>query len=191
MKAVAAIAVILLCACGSTRTLASASPSGLTSGSPAIGTPASAPRLESQSPTPSAQSPSAVPLLPVTDPGFSCRLPVDASLGESPLRRGLVTVPLGTLEVDSNAQFANVTRQPWSDQTTAQPVLKGSEGLGYDLPLPRWVPAYPEVFSPVGSEYAWTDRDTTSNRLHVAKAADGRDRSWSVKNAQQGGAIPR
>jgi hypothetical protein len=99
-------------------------------------------------------------------------------------------VPRGTFEVDSKAQLVNVTGQSWSDQTTAQPVLKGSEGLGYDPPLARWVPAYSEVFSPDGSEYAWTERDTTANRLHVTKAADGSDRSWSVKNAQQGGPIP-
>ena len=113
-------------------------------------------------------------------------------MGESPLRGGFVTVPRGMFEVDSKAQLVDVTGQPWSDQTTAQPVLKGSDGLGYDPPLSRWVPAYPDVFSPDGTEYAWTERDpsTTANRVHVSKVADGSDRSWSVQNAQQGWPIP-
>jgi hypothetical protein len=38
--------------------------------------------------------------------------------------------------------------------------------------------------------YAWTERDTTANRLHVTTVADGSDRSWSVKSPQQGGPIP-
>ena len=184
MRAVASIAAILLCACGS------GSPSGVASGSPAASTPASAPRLESRSPTPQAQSPSPVALLPVTDPGFSCRLPVDASLGESPLMGGFVTVPSGSFQLDATSQVINVTGQPWSYQTTAQPVLKGTDGLAYDAPQSRWAPASPEVFSADGSEYAWTERVATANRLHVTKVSDGSDRSWSVHSAQQGGPIP-
>jgi hypothetical protein len=129
-------------------------------------------------------------LLPVTDPGFSCRLPVDANIGESPLRGGWVTVPGGSFQGDASSGLINVTGQQWSYQTTAQPVLKGTEGLGYDASRLRWIPAAQEVFSADGSTYAWTERDTSANRLHVTTVADGSDRSWSVKSAQQGGPIP-
>jgi hypothetical protein len=154
----AAIAAILLCACGSAGAGSSASPSGVDSGFPSTSTPASAPRLQSPSPTSTAQSPPPVKLLPVTDPGFSCRLPVDASLGESPLRGGFVSVPRGSFQLDARSQLINVTGQPWAYQTAAQPVLKGTDGLGYDAPESRWAPASPDVFSADGSEYAWTER---------------------------------
>jgi len=190
MRAVAPIAAILLCACGSAGAVSSASPSAGASGSPTTSTPASAPRLESPSPTSQSQSPSPIALLAVTDPGFSCRLPVDATLGESPLKGGWVTVPRGSFLQDASSGLVNVTGQQWSYQTTAQPVLKGTDGLGYDAPRSRWVPAVPEVFSADGSIYAWTERDATANRLHVTTVADGSDRTWSVNSAQQGGPIP-
>jgi len=94
----------------------------------------------------------------------------------------LVTVPNGAFQPDHTAALENATDQRWSYQTTRQPVLKGTEGLSYDAPMSRWVPASHEVFSADGSDYAWTERNpsTTSNRLHLTKVADGSDKSWAV-----------
>src|SRR5260370_15432423 len=119
MRAVAPIAAILLCACGSAGAVSSASPSAGASGSPTTSTPASAPRLESPSPTSQSQSPSPIALLAVTDPGFSCRLPVDATLGESPLRGGWGTGPPGSVRQDTSSSLVNVNGPQWSYPTTA------------------------------------------------------------------------
>jgi hypothetical protein len=91
-------------------------------------------------------------------------------------------VPRGVFQVDPAAALVNVSGQPWYYQTTAQPILKGSAGLGYDAAQSRWVPAGPEVFSTDGSEYAWTERNQIGplSRLHVTKVVDGSDRSWAV-----------
>jgi hypothetical protein len=112
-------------------------------------------------------NPSPVALLPVTDPGFTCRLPVTTG--------GFVALPGGAFTRDPAASM--VTGPQWV-QTTTQPVLKGSGGLAFDLPLFRWVPANPEVISRDGSHYAWTEFQTAT--LHVTKVADGTDRSFAA-----------
>jgi photosystem II stability/assembly factor-like uncharacterized protein len=112
-------------------------------------------------------NPSPVALLPVTDPGFTCRLPVTTG--------GFVALPGGAFTRDPAASM--VTGPQWA-QTTTQPVLKGSGGLAFDLPLFRWVPANPEVISRDGSQYAWTEFQTGT--LHVTRVADGTDRSFAA-----------
>ena len=79
----------------------------------------------------------------------------------------------------------------------AQPTLKGTDGLSFDAPLSRWVPAYPEVLSSDGSEYAWTERNAgTPARLHLTTVADASDQSFAVGPPQDpdlqghGGNIP-
>jgi hypothetical protein len=121
---------------------------------------------------------SPVALLPVTDPGFTCRLAVDSRLDVSPLIGGFVAVPGGTLKYDPAAPLAAVNGQRWTQETPSQPVLKGTVGLTFDAPFSRWVPASPEVISSDGSQYAWTERE--SDRLHVTKVADGSDRSFAA-----------
>jgi hypothetical protein len=68
--------------------------------------------------------------------------------------------------------------QPWK-VTSAQPVLKGSDGIAFDASFSRWVPATPEVISSDGSQYAWTERQA-GGLLHVTKVADGSERTYAV-----------
>lgn len=180
------VATVLLGACFSSQREAPASPSVRGSGVPtgpiqASATPFGSP-LSSTSPLP---SPSPVALLPVTDPGFSCRLPVDASTGESPEVGGFVTVPRGSFRPDPAATLIYAANgQGWHYATAPQPVLIGNdgEGLAYDAPPARWVPASPELLAADGSAYAWTEStfDGTSDRLHLTSVANGSDRSWPV-----------
>ena len=177
MKALAMVAVILLSGCGSARVSATASPpAGVTAAASA--SPASAPRLESPSP-PELPTPSPIALLPVVDPGFSCRLPVDNVVGATLLTGGFVAVPGGVFQPDPGATLVSLGSD--SFETAMQPALKGTSGLAFDTASSRWVPADPGVISDDGSQYAWTDRSIdTTNRLHITTVADGTDRSWPV-----------
>jgi hypothetical protein len=93
-----------------------------------------------------------------------------------------VAVPRGEFELDPAASFVTVGGQPMLVQTSAQPVLKGTDGLTFDAPASRWVPAGAEVLSSDGAMYAWTERhsDRTPNLLHLTKVADGSDRTFAV-----------
>jgi hypothetical protein len=176
---------ICVTACGSASPLSGVSP-----------TAASSPRLNSPSQTPPSVSSSPVALLPITDPGFHCRLPVDTTVGAILLTGGFVPVP-GSFQPDPAASLVTANGQQWAFQTLAQPTLKGTDGLGFDVPLSRWVPAFTDVVSIDGSEYAWTERNSgTPNRLHLTTVADGSDRSFAVGPPQDpdlqghGGNIP-
>jgi photosystem II stability/assembly factor-like uncharacterized protein len=123
---------------------------------------------------------SPVALLPVTDPGFTCRLAVDSRLDVSPLIGGVVAVPGGPLKYDPAAPLAAVNEQRWTLETPSQPVLKGTVGLTFDAPFSRWVPASPELLSSDGSEYVWMETYEPPQRLHVTKVVDGTDRNFAV-----------
>jgi photosystem II stability/assembly factor-like uncharacterized protein len=133
-----------------------------------------------------------IDLLPVTDPGFTCRLAVGSgAFGNSP-NGGFVAVPRGRFEFDPAATMVRVAGQRWDHETAAQPALKGTGGISFDASFSRWLPAYPAVVSSDGSQYAWTEREMASadasgariapapNRLHLTNVADGTDRSFAV-----------
>jgi hypothetical protein len=119
-------------------------------------------------------NPSPVALLPVSDPGFTCRLPVRTSSNG-----GFVAVPRGAFAADPAASM--VRNDQWVE-TSAKPVLKGSYGLVFDASFSRWVPASPDALSADGSQYAWTELypGGSSNVVHVSKVADGSDRSYAA-----------
>jgi photosystem II stability/assembly factor-like uncharacterized protein len=125
------------------------------------------PGTSQPSPVPS-PTPTQVALLPITDPGFTCRLAVGTGSFNSDSTGGFVAVPRGSFERD-----------------LAAPTVTGS-GLAFDAPFSRWVAAKPEVISSDGSKYAWIERqgETSNHLLHVTKVADGSDRSYAVGPAQ-------
>src|SRR6202171_296902 len=116
-------------------------------------------------------------LLPITDPGFTCRLPVGTGSPSSRSNGGFVAVPRGSFELDPAASM--LTGEQQSVETSVKPVLKGSSGIAFDVPFSRWVPASPEVISSDGSQYAWTERES-HGLLHVTKVADGSDRTFAA-----------
>jgi hypothetical protein len=132
-------------------------------------------------PTPGTYAPSPIPrpthsqvgLLPVTDPGFHCRLPVDAGYSNG----GFVAVPRGAFEPDPAAM--TVPTYQWVE-TPTKPVLKGARGLAFDAPYSRWVPTDPKLVSEDGSQYAWIGPESDRYRLHVTQVADGSDRSFDA-----------
>jgi hypothetical protein len=126
-------------------------------------------------------------LLPITNPGFECRLPV----GANPFAGGFVPIPRGSFERDQAAELVTVRGQHWSVETVAQPVLKSTGGLSYDAAFSRWVPAGAEVLSTDGSQYAWAEQEAASDyvsgartawtpRLHLTTVADGTERSFAI-----------
>jgi hypothetical protein len=119
-------------------------------------------------PSPAASNPSPVALLPVTDPGFTCRLAVGTGWFGSDSTGGFVAVPRGAFHRD-----------------LAAPTVIGS-GLAFDAPFSRWVAAKPEVISSDGSKYAWIERqgETSNHLLHVTEVSGGSDRSYAVGPAQ-------
>jgi hypothetical protein len=126
-------------------------------------------------------------VLPVTDPGFTCRLAVGTGSFGNPSKGEFVMVPRGTLELDPAAAMVVVNGKPWSAETTSQPVLKGNDGvITFDAPLSRWVPTGPESLSGDGSTYAWTEHQNgmSTHVLHVTTVADGTDRSFAVPPPQ-------
>jgi photosystem II stability/assembly factor-like uncharacterized protein len=124
-------------------------------------------------PTP---TPSQVGLLPVTDPGFTCRLPVSTDYWG---KGGFVGVPRGTFEPDPAALMLNAYQ--WIE-TSAKPVLKGSGGFAFDATFSRWVPATPELVSADGTQYAWRDIETwPPQAVHVTLVADGSDRTYAIE----------
>ena len=133
------------------------------------------PGTSQPSPVPS-PTPTPVALIPITDPGFTCRLPV-----ASPMNGGFVAVPRGAFEPDPGASV--VRTYQWIE-TSTKPVLKGSlmMEMAFDAPFSRWVPASPEVISADGSQYAWIERPagTPRNLLHVTRVADGSDRTFDA-----------
>jgi photosystem II stability/assembly factor-like uncharacterized protein len=137
-------------------------------------------------------NPSPAASLPVTDPGFTCRLPVSAGYWNG----GFVTVPRGAFEPDPAARMLEL---PGWTETSTKPVLKGPGAPSYDVAFSRWVPTNPEVVSSDGSQYAWTEREPGNpNILHVTKVADGSDRAFDVSPPPRprdpdlggGGALP-
>jgi hypothetical protein len=71
--------------------------------------------------------------------------------------------------------------RPWIIETPSQPVLRGTTGLSFDVPLARWVPAGAEMLSSDGTTYVWTERQVGApNLLHLTKVADGSDRTFAV-----------
>jgi photosystem II stability/assembly factor-like uncharacterized protein len=143
-----------------------------------IATPGTTPPIPTPSPS---STPPPIPLLPVTDPGFTCRLPVDSMSGANPLIGGFLAIPGGSFKPDLAASLIAVTGQRWSLETSARPVLRGTAGLSFDAPASRWVPADPEVISSDGATYAWTEREVgTPNLLHVTRVADGSDRTFAA-----------
>jgi hypothetical protein len=74
-----------------------------------------------------ATSPGAIPDLPVTTVGFSCRLPVVTSTGASPamtLQGGFITFPAATVVEDpAGTMYSRVDQGDFA--STATPVLAG------------------------------------------------------------------
>jgi hypothetical protein len=129
-----------------------------------IATPGTAP----PNPAPASPTVSQVGLLPVNDPGFTCRLAVGTGSFGNPSNGGFVAVPRGAFERDPAAPMAT------------------SSGFAFDAPFSRWVPARPEVISSDGSKYAWIERqaEISNHLLHVTRVTDGSDRSYAVGPAQ-------
>jgi hypothetical protein len=120
-------------------------------------------------------------LLPITDPGFTCRLAVISGYSPYPTVGGFVAVPRGTFEQDPVASMVAVKDQGWSVETSTQPVLRGSGGFSFDAPHSRWVPAWPKLLSSEGSQYAWIENSgLITNRLHVTRLSDGSDMIFDV-----------
>jgi photosystem II stability/assembly factor-like uncharacterized protein len=129
-------------------------------------------------------------LLPITDPGFTCRLAVISGSSPYPSIGGFVSVPRGTFEQDPAASMVAVKGQVWGVETSTKPVLKGHAygpnwGLSFDAPYSRWLPSFPEPVSSDGSQYAWMeDSNGMRNRLHVTRVADGSDTVFEVGSPQ-------
>jgi hypothetical protein len=139
----------------------------------------------------SSRTASPVALLPVTEPGFKCKVPVYSVTRDSQLIGGFASFPGGSFKADPAA--ALVVANGMEVHTVAQPVLKGTVGLSFDASFSRWVPASPEVFSSDGSEYAWTERNVAPYRLHITRVVDGTDRSFAVEkplDSDHFGSIP-
>jgi photosystem II stability/assembly factor-like uncharacterized protein len=141
-----------------------------------IATPGTVAPRATPSPT---SSPTA--LLPVTDPGFTCRLAVGTGSFGSSSNGGFVAVPRGAFEPDPAGSMLEMKGRPWIIETPSQPVLRGTTGLSFDVPLARWVPAGAEMLSSDGTTYVWTERQVGApNLLHLTKVADGSDRTFAV-----------
>jgi hypothetical protein len=101
-------------------------------------------------------------VLPVTDPGFTCRLAVGTGSFGHPSNGGFVMVPRGAFERDPAAPSAT------------------SSELAFDAGFSRWISARPEAISADGSMYAWEEGGIEAPNLHVTKVADGSDRIFAA-----------
>jgi hypothetical protein len=119
------------------------------------------PGTSQPSPVPS-PTPTPVALLPITDPGFTCRLAVGTGWFNSDSIGGFVAVPRGAFERDP-----------------AAPTVTGS-AIAFDAAYSRWVHTSPEAVSSDGSLYAWEEGGTEAPKLHVTKVADGSDRIFAA-----------
>jgi hypothetical protein len=87
---------------------------------------------------------------------WSCRLPVIAGSkgqGSGPQQAGFLSLP----------------------GTSFSPAKDAGDGMFYDRPLARWVPAGPPALSADGLSYAYADGDTTQTRVHLMDLRTGRD----------------
>jgi photosystem II stability/assembly factor-like uncharacterized protein len=130
-------------------------------------------------PTPATSpTPSQVGLLPVTDPGFTCRLPVGTGSFGGDSSGGFVTIPRGSFRPDPAASMVKWVR--WAE-TTVQPVLRGNNGVvAYDASFARWLPTSTHAVSSDGTQYAWVEGPWPGKVVHVTNVADGSDRSFAA-----------
>ncbi|MGH7489749.1 MAG: hypothetical protein ACREMY_29720, partial [bacterium] len=113
------------------------------------------PRADSGSPVasiPPAKSPTATSgssPIPITQVGFSCRLPLVESLAGGHAQAGFVSLPAGIFALDPNAPASSVY---------------------YDRAVSRWLPVGPDAVAPDGFHYAFTDRPDTYQQSPPTRA---------------------
>ena len=122
-------------------------------GNPTAAVSASPAQSASQAPA----SPTAVPDLPLTNVGFSCRLPVYDSEG-STITDGFIQFPTGDLTIDPSG---------------------GGKGMYFDEAYSRWLPTWRQAISPDGTRYAYVEisQETGIYFIHIVDVATGTDRS--------------
>lgn len=171
----AALAVLLLAACGQPTPQASRSPvTGTTSAGPASPSPNEAsatppltsPSAAAQSPSPSA---AASVLSPLPSPDRSrCRIPI-APPGNV-AGAGFVSYPDGAFTPDSG---------PKGFASAASGEPDGGWGLTYDRRFTKWLPVPPNWVAPNGASYAYgtlygmNNPNPTNRTLHLVDVATG------------------
>jgi photosystem II stability/assembly factor-like uncharacterized protein len=121
-----------------------------------------------------------IDLLPVTDPGFTCRLAVGSGAFGNSSNGGFVAVPRGRFEFDPAATMVRVAGERWAE-TTVQPVLRGNSGVvAYDASFARWLPTSTHAVSSDGTQYAWVEGPWPGKVVHVTNVTDGSDRSFAA-----------
>lgn len=109
---------------------------------------------------------------PISDVGFSCRLPITAAGPASP-PGGFVDFPSATVTSDPASTRVDSIVRP------GRQLLGSLDVLYYDRGYSRWLPVSRNAVSPDGTHYAYTDRlaDAPSTRatLHVVNVKTGVD----------------
>jgi hypothetical protein len=166
MRRPLAIVGLLFLACGPSQATAVASPSPSVISTPGAG-------------------PSAIPDLPVTAAGFSCRLPVVTSTGASPamtLQGGFITFPAAKVVEDTaGTMYSRIDEGDFA--TTAAPVLAGDGVVPfYDQARSRWVPARASQTLADGSGYAYVTRNQQTGvfTAHVTDVASGSSQAFTL-----------
>ena len=124
--------------------------------------------------------------LPVTQVGFSCRLPavVTSGGGDSvSYQGGFIEFPATTFVPDANGVITAGPSQP-EVSTQARPVLSGVPQDGptfYDAALHRWVPVSSVQASPDGSSYAYVSNPAGLRAaFHIVDIATATQKTFTV-----------
>ena len=126
--------------------------------------------------------------LPVTQVGFTCRLPAVVMAGGGDFANftgGFIRFPAGTFAQDPNGLIATGSSQQ-EVQTKATPVLTGVPQDGptfYDAAVDRWVPVSAAQSSPDGSSYAYVTTGASSSEgatFHIVNASTATQKTFTV-----------
>lgn len=157
-------------------------PSVQATSGPAVTPTVSPAAAATASPSP---SPSPTPDLPVSQVGFSCRLPVIRYTSGGDFvqyQGGFITFPQGISVTDpAGVIFSEYLQEDLV--TKATPQLHGTGGPFYDLAMKRWVPSAPGLTSPDGSHYAYSRIGASSTDpvvVHIVDVAHGSESTVSV-----------
>ena len=126
--------------------------------------------------------------LPVTQVGFTCRLPAVVTTGGGDFvsyEGGFINFPAGTFGQDPNGLITTGSSQQ-EVETRATPVLRGVPQDGptfYDAAVHRWVPVSAAQSSPDGSSYAYVTTGASSSdgaTFHIVNASSAAQKTWTV-----------
>jgi hypothetical protein len=125
--------------------------------------------------------------LPVTQVGFTCRLPAVVTSGGGDFvsySGGFIAFPAATMAQDPNGLMATGSSQQ-EVETRATPVLRGVPQGGptfYDAAVHRWLPVSAAQSSPDGSSYAYVTTGGSSSQatFHIVNASAATQKTFAV-----------